>query len=78
MMIFNPFIAVNDFNFGTQMNLAITFSYQQNKTFKGICLAVMGTFLQEKLHVNSFCIQNRFVKSPFNLVLCLFMNLSAK
>ena len=41
MMIFNSFTATNDHN--------LHFFLPTNKTFKGICLALAGKFLQKEL-----------------------------
>ena len=60
MMIFNSFIAVNDFNFGTQITGWLScFLANKRKLFEGICLALVGTFLQKSceffLYTKPFC-----------------------
>ena len=54
MMIFNSYIAVNDFNFGTQiMDWPSRFLSNKIKLCEGICLALVGTFHQKKLWILS-------------------------
>ena len=47
------------------------------KTFEGICIAIVGLFLQKELWI-LFVFETMVVKKLLNLVLSLFMNMSAK
>ena len=51
MMIFNSFTVANDYNFARDDRTAavVAFSLATNKTFEGVCLALAGKFLQNKL-----------------------------
>ena len=44
MMIFNSFTVANDYNFGGRRFFLAT-----NKTFEGVCLALVGKFFQKEL-----------------------------
>ena len=51
MMIFNSFTVANDYNFGARWpnGRGRRFFLATNKTFKGVCLALAGKFLQKEL-----------------------------
>ena len=53
LMIFNSFTGANDYNFGAQWpsGRGRRFFLPTNKTFEGICLAVVGKFLQKELWI---------------------------
>ena len=50
-IVFNSFTAANDYNFGTQMTEWLSVFLPTHKTFKGICLAIVGKFLKKKLRI---------------------------
>ena len=79
MMIFNSFTVANDYNFGAQWpnGRGRRFFLPTNKTFEGICLALVGEFLQKEVWI-LFVFKVILWKSLLNLVLSLFMNMSAK
>ena len=51
MMIFNSFTVANDYNFGAPLpnSRSRRFFLATNKTFEGVCLALVGKFLQKEL-----------------------------
>ena len=53
MMIFNSFTVANDYNFGAPLpnSRSRRFFLAKNKTFEGICLALVGKFLQKELWI---------------------------
>ena len=79
MMIFNPFTVANDYNFGAQWpnGRGRRFLLPTNKTFKSICLALAGKFIQKELWI-LFVFKIILLKRLLNLVLSLFMNKSTK
>ena len=73
MMVLNSFTAANDYNFCEQMTEWPWCFLPTDKTFEGICLAtgvLWGNFF--KRYLKPFC------KKLSNLVLSLFMTMSAK
>ena len=52
-MIFNSFIAANDYNFGVQLTKQPYIFLLMNKTFEGSCLAVAESFLRKALSIFS-------------------------
>ena len=53
-MIFNSFIAANDYNFVVQLTKQPYIFLLINKTFEGSCLAVAESFLQKALSIFFF------------------------
>ena len=53
MMIVNSFTVANYYNFGAQWPNGCSgrFVLLTNKTFEGICLALVGKFLQKELWI---------------------------
>ena len=78
-MIFNSFTVANDYNFGAQWpnGRGRRFFLPTNKTFKSICLALTGKFLQEEMWI-LFVFKIILLKRLLTLVLSLFMNKSTK
>ena len=51
MMVFNSFAFANDYNLGAQWPNGRRVFLPTNKTFQGICLALVGKFLQKELWI---------------------------
>ena len=79
MTVLNSFTAATDYNFCVQMTEWPSCFLPTDKTFEGICLAtgvLWGNFFKRSCEFFSYL--KLFYKKLLNLVLSLFMNMSAK